>query len=159
MFAQEVIECLGLKRHPEGGWFRRTFVSSGKISTLDGERALGSCIYYLLSGNEYSAWHSLSSDETWFFHAGCGMQVHMFGVDGYLSQKLSPEISFGSQPQLTIPAQTTFAAELCNIGEWCLIGCSVFPGFDFDDFTWGDVDGLRKSFPEHAELLGRLSSR
>ena len=54
MIAREVIESLELERHPEGGWFRRTFESSSKISTPHGERAQGSCIYYLLAGNEYS---------------------------------------------------------------------------------------------------------
>ena len=159
MTAREVIESLKLERHPEGGWFRRTFESSSKISTPHGERPLGSSIYYLLAGKEYSAWHHLRSDETWFFHAGCGLLVHMFGVDGYVSQTLGPKISLGAEPQLTIPAQTTFAAELCNVGEWCLIGCSVFPGFDFDDFAWGDIDGLCESFPEQTELLLRLGRR
>ena len=159
MTAREVIESLDLERHPEGGWFRRTFESSSKISTPHGERALGSCIYYLLAGNEYSAWHHLRSDETLFFHAGCGLLVHMFGVDGYLSQTLGPEMSTGGEPQLTIPARTTFAAELCSVGEWCLIGCSVIPGFDFADFAWGDIDDLCESFPEQVELLLRLSKR
>ena len=159
MTAQEVIKNLGLERHPEGGWFRRTFESSSKVSTSHGERAQSSCIYYLLAGNEYSTWHHLRCDETWFFHAGCGLLVHMFGVDGYVSQTLCAEMSTGAEPQLTIPAQTTFAAELCNVGEWCLIGCSVFPGFDFADFAWGDIDGLCECFPEQTELLLRLGSK
>ena len=159
MTAQEVIENLGLKRHPEGGWFRRTFESSSKLSTVHGERALSSCIYYMLNDNEYSAWHRLVSDETWFFHAGCGLRVHMFGVDGYILKTLGSDMSLGHEPQFTIPAQTTFAAELCNAGEWCLIGCSVFPGFDFADFAWGDIDGLCESFPEQTDLLLRLGRK
>ena len=159
MTAQEVIENLGLKHHPEGGWFRRTFESSSKLSTVHGERALSSCIYYMLHDNEYSAWHRLVSDETWFFHAGCGLRVHMFGADGYILKTLGSDMALGHEPQFTIPAQTTFAAELCHPGEWCLIGCSVSPAFDFADFVWGDIDGLCESFPEQSDLLLRLGRK
>ena len=159
MTAQEVIENLGLKHHPEGGWFRRTFESSSKLSTVHGERALSSCIYYMLHDNEYSAWHRLVSDETWFFHAGCGLRVHMFGVDGYILKTLGPDMSLGNELQFTIPAQTTFAAELCRAGEWCLSGCAVCPGFDFEDFSFGDAEALLGAFPEKCELINRLARR
>src|ERR1044071_9437046 len=43
----------------EGGWFRQTWAT-----------AAGSAIYYLMTPEDFSALHCLSSDEIWHFHAG-----------------------------------------------------------------------------------------
>ena len=159
MTAEEVIDKLRLERHPEGGWFRRTFESSERMTLEHGERFACTGIYYLLAKGEYSAWHSLASDEIWFFHAGCGMVVHLFGENGYKEKHLGANLSAGEEPQVTVSAGTTFAAELREPSEWCLIGCSVCPGFDFKDFSGGGAGVLRGRFPEQDELIGRLDRR
>ena len=159
MTAEEVIEKLRLERHPEGGWYRRTFESSERMILERGERFASTSIYYLLSKGEYSSWHVLASDETWFFHEGCGLIVHLFGENGYEMRRLGVNLLAGEEPQLIIPAGTTFAAELPELGEWCLIGCTVCPGFDFEDFSFGDAEALLGAFPENCELIERLARR
>ena len=159
MTAEEVIEKLRLERHPEGGWYRRTFESSERITLCRGKRFASTSIYYLLAKGEYSSWHVLASDETWFFHEGCGLIVHLFGENCYEVRCLGANLLAGEEPQLTIPAGTTFAAELPELGEWCLIGCTVCPGFDFEDFSFGDSEVLLGAFPENCELIERLARR
>ena len=43
--------------------------------------------------------------------------------------------------QLAVEGGTWKAAEL--EGDYCLVGESVAPGFDFADFAWGSLDGLK----------------
>ena len=156
MTAEEVIEKLRLERHPEGGWYRRTFESSERITLCRGKRFASTSIYYLLAKSEYSSWHILVSDETWFYHKGCGLIVHSFGEGDYKEKRLGANLSAGEEPQLTIPAGTTFAAELSEPDEWCLISCTVCPGFDFEDFSFGDTEALLRTFPANSELINRL---
>ncbi|MGI9369117.1 MAG: cupin domain-containing protein, partial [Ruegeria sp.] len=50
MTPQDIIDHLGLQQHPEGGWYRQTWQADS-----DG-RATGTCIYFLLQGDEHSHW-------------------------------------------------------------------------------------------------------
>ncbi|MFP6887495.1 MAG: cupin domain-containing protein [Opitutales bacterium] len=159
MTAEEVVEKLRLERHPEGGWYRRSFKSSERLMLERGVRFASTSIYYLLAKSEYSSWHVLASDETWFFHEGCGLIVHLFGENGYEMRRLGVNLLAGEEPQLIIPAGTTFAAELRESGEWCLISCTVCPGFDFEDFSFGDAEALLGAFPENCKLIERLGRR
>ena len=156
MTAEEIIEQLCLERHPEGGWFRRTYESLERLGLDRGVRSAGTTIYYLLADGERSALHQLSSDETWYYHAGCGMNLHLFGENDYQCKRLGSSFSHGEQPQIAIPAGVTLGAELSQTSNWCLVSCSVCPGFDFDDFEWAAVPDLLERFPEEKELIERL---
>lgn len=50
MTADEIIALLDHSPHPEGGWYRQTWVADG-----DG-RPAGTCIYFLLKAGERSHW-------------------------------------------------------------------------------------------------------
>ena len=84
------------------------------------------------------------------------MVVHLFGENCYEEKRLGTNLSAGEEPQLTIPAGTTFVAELSEPDEWCLISCTVCPGFDFEDFSFGDTEALLRTFPANSELINRL---
>ena len=154
--ADKIIEKLLLERHPEGGWYRRTYQSSERLLLDRGDRFASTSIYYLLAEEEYSALHRLNSDETWYCHAGCGLTVHLFDATGYKKKRLASNPLQGGDPQLTISRGTTFGAELIRPGEWCLISCSVCPGFEHDDFSWADSENLLERFPERSDLIHRL---
>jgi len=40
-----------------------------------------------------------------------------------------------------------------------LIGCSVCPGFEMQDFSWGHSDKLLERFPDKFEIIDRLKPR
>ena len=50
-----------------------------------------------------------------------------------------------------------FGAELINPDTYCLAGCTVSPGFHFDDFEIGDRDELLKMFPQHSKVIEQLT--
>ena len=70
------IEKLRLEPHPEGGYFRQTYRSEVLIAQdalpagFSGARAVSTAIYFLLDGENFSAFHRLRSDEVWHFYVG-----------------------------------------------------------------------------------------
>jgi hypothetical protein len=60
-----------------------------------------------------------------------------------------------SDPQIVVPAGIWQAAE--PEGEGVLCGCTVAPGFEFADFEMGRAEELMREFPDHEQLIRRLS--
>ncbi|MFT7369848.1 MAG: putative cupin superfamily sugar epimerase, partial [Octadecabacter sp.] len=65
MTADDIIDALNLARHPEGGFYRQTWVDTA----TDG-RPSGTCIYFLLKLGMASHWHRVDAVEIWHYHAG-----------------------------------------------------------------------------------------
>ena len=126
--AAELIETLGLKRHPEGGHYRELFRSPEIVQPADqrGERSALTTIYFLLTDDTYSRWHRVRSDEVWHLYEGGPLEV----------MELDPECqefsTFTVAPVHVVPAGTWQAAR--SIGPYTLVGCTVGPGFEFADF-------------------------
>lgn len=128
---------LGLEPHPEGGWFRRTWAGSSPVDTPNGQRPSATCIHYLLTPGEHSAWHVVTSDEIWLWH-GPGTLELALGGEGEapsIPEKilLGPDAEAGHLAQLVVPAGTWQAARLHGETE-VLVSCVVSPGFSFDDW-------------------------
>jgi uncharacterized protein len=43
--------------------------------------------------------------------------------------------------------------------SWALVGCTVAPGFEFEDFELAKREELARQFPPHRKLIGRLTRR
>lgn len=164
--AAELVTKLELSPHPEGGYFKQTHASTINVS-LQREagsitkRAAGTSIYYLLDQTDFSAFHRLKSEETWYHHSGGELIIHIIDAEGNLSQRLlgDPLQAMKAEPQTTIPPNVWFAAELVDKGQYCLAGCAVYPGFSFEDFEMGQTDSLVNNYPEHHDLIERLTHR
>jgi predicted cupin superfamily sugar epimerase len=107
---QRLIEQYGLLPHPEGGFFAEVHRAKRRVQAGSGspERSAYTSIHYLLAGDDFSAWHRIQSDETWFFHLGCDIAIHHFDSKNEL---VSTQIGLEStQFQTTVPANTWFAA-------------------------------------------------
>ena len=130
---------LDLEPHPEGGWFRQTWVSPVQVTLPDGRvRPTATLIWFLLPAGDSSAWHRVSSDEVWLAHTGT--VTLELGGDGDLPGDVTTHV-VGTDPadrsQLLVPAdvwQRTLPAEAD-----ALVSCLVSPGFDFDDFELASV--------------------
>jgi predicted cupin superfamily sugar epimerase len=152
---ENLIQKLGLEPHPEGGFFKETYRSEEMIMTAHGERHLSTAIYFLLTKNNFSAFHRIRSDETWHFHEGDPLVIHEIKPNGeYLAHRLG-HIEKGAIPQLTIQSNSWFASELDEGGSYGLVSCTVSPGFDFRDFELADKT-LLQEWPEYTALLDRL---
>jgi predicted cupin superfamily sugar epimerase len=127
--AEDVIRILDLKPHPEGGHYRETFRDS---ETTDSGRAASTAIYFLLKRGERSHWHRVDAAEAWHWHAGSPLELQINAGAGTQLLRLGPDLALGERPQAVVPAQAWQAAE--TLGDWTLVGCTVAPGFRFENF-------------------------
>lgn len=163
--ARHLIRTLGLQEHPEGGYFAQTFKSSCLVKPLNNSadetnvRSSGTSIYYLLSENDFSAWHRLKSDETWHYYKGSPLVIHSIDINGDISTHILGDSfqNINATFQLVIPAGYWFAAELLNKGSYSLVGCTVTPGFEFHDFELANRDNLLEKYPSYEVLIKQLT--
>jgi predicted cupin superfamily sugar epimerase len=158
------IHKLALSPHPEGGYYRRMYMSQLQVNqnTLpegyQGARPLMTAIYYLLPGSEFSALHRLQSDELWHFYSGVSLTLHAIDEDDHYHEiKLGSDIEAGHVFQAVIPAGWWFGATVDDAKGFALLGCCVSPGFDFADFELGNRHELLQRYPVHGELIKRLT--
>lgn len=160
--AEELITNLQLVRHPEGGWFRENYRSGESLSgnalpeRFGGSRSFSTAIYFLLEAGDISALHRIKSDEIWHFYAGSPLVIHAIHPDGrYQPQHLGVDTAGGELYQAVVPHGCWFGAE--STGAFTLVGCTVSPGFDFADFEMADRQELSACYPQHRELIERLT--
>ena len=124
-----IIRALGLKPHPEGGFYAETW----RDPAPEGERGAGTAIYYLLCAGEVSAWHRVDAAEIWHWYAGAPLRLRLSG-DGQEMREvlLGPDIIAGQRPQAIVPPHGWQSAE--STGAWTLVGCTVSPAFEFAGF-------------------------
>ena len=158
------IASLALERHPEGGWYRETYRAVDTIaqealpSRFDGERSFATAIYFLLGKGEFSALHRIKSDELWHFYSGTTLTIHVITPAGYHQQiKLGSNLVGGETFQALVPAGSWFGAEVSSGGIYGLVGCTVAPGFDFADFEMGSRTDLLNSYPEHENIIQKMT--
>ena len=154
-----VIDALQMVPHPEGGFYREMHRASSLVRESNGTtKNAYSSIYYLLSGHDFSAWHRIHSDETWFFHLGCDIAVHYFDPQNELA---TVQIGLESlQFQATIPAGTWFAAKPVRAESFCLVSCVVGPAFTFNEFEIGQQQTLLDCYgtsEKHIEIIKGLT--
>ena len=126
MTADEIIETLALKPHPEGGHFRETFRDDGA------PRGASTAIYYLLKAGERSHWHRVDAAEVWHWYAGNALELSI-SVSGTANTKiLGPNLIAGERPQIIVPKHAWQSAR--PLGRYTLVGCTVAPAFTFEGF-------------------------
>jgi predicted cupin superfamily sugar epimerase len=130
--AAELITQLQLERHPEGGYYREIFRSANLVESADGRgpRAALTTIYFLLPAGISSRWHRVTSDEVWHLYEGGPLEV--LSVDPCINAVTRHKLERHT-PVCTVAASHWQAAR--TLGEYALVGCTVGPGFDFEDFT------------------------
>ena len=136
MTAQDIIDTLTLAPHPEGGWYRQTW-----IDTIAEGRPTGTCIYFLLEAGKPSHWHRVDAVEIWHFYAGAPLILKRAATDAGPRDdiRLGPDLTAGERPQGIVPEGWWQAAD--TTGDWTLVGCTVSPGFSFDGFELAE-DGF-----------------
>ena len=162
--ADQIIKNLKLQPHPEGGFYALTFQSSDTVQSTDKgkyndeTRYAGSATYYLLKENDFSAWHSLKSDEMWHYYKGSPVKIHVIDCQGNHTTHLLGDALKNKMAnfQVVVTAGNWFAAELEDKEHYCLIGCTVTPGFNFKDFSLADRQFLLEKFPQHSPLINKF---
>lgn len=162
--AKEIIDKLNLLPHPEGGFFKETFRSKGSISQNElsngysGPRNYSTAIYFLLTSDSFSAFHRIKQDEFWHYYDGAPINVHVIDSDGkYSCTVVGKDLNSGQIPQFVVEGGSWFASEVHGNGDFSLVGCTVSPGFDFDDFEMAERDSLILEFPEFTDIIHKLT--
>ena len=132
--ARELIGELHLEPHPEGGYFREIFRSAFKVQPLDDRSARSALttIYFLLLKGQHSRWHRVASDEAWHFYEGDPLVVYWIDPQNGVHEEALASGARKGRPVCVVPAGCWQAAK--PRGEFSLVGCTVGPGFDFQDF-------------------------
>jgi len=157
--AGELVDKLGLQPHPERGYYVETYRAALPVSTTAGPRAASTAIYFLLAADQRATYlHRLKSDELFHLYEGGPLEVLLLAPDGSSRvTRLGRDLDAGDRPQLVIPAGTWFGTELPAGVEFCLWGCTVAPGFAFEDFELAAGPELAARFPAEAARIGRMS--
>jgi len=155
-----MIDLLELKPHPEGGFFRETYRSGEQLGPgpHGTQRSASTAIYFLLPAGVFSAFHVIrGADELWHHYGGDPVEIHQIAPDGaHRVAVLGSHLDGGERPQIVVPAGTIQAAVSPGT-SFALCGCTVSPGFDYADFAMPTRDDLLARFPQHAELIRRLT--
>jgi predicted cupin superfamily sugar epimerase len=161
---QSIIRRFGLVPHPEGGHYRETYRSDlvierrGLPAQFTGDRAVATAILFLLSEGERAKLHRLRSDEIWHFYLGGPLDlVYILPAGEANTFTLGPDFEAGHVVQAAVPAGAWMGACSRPGAEFCLVGCTVAPGFDFADFEMGDRSELLRQFPHLKDVVGRLT--
>ena len=152
------IEKLELVRHIEGGFYKQIYASKKKCQE-HGNRSLATCIFYLLEGNDFSAFHKINGDEIWHFFIGSSLTIYIFNeYDSKLKiVKLGKDLDKGENLQLTINEGNWFAAEVNDKSSFTLVGCTVIPGFEFKNFKLAKKKSLLLKFPSYKWVIEKLA--
>jgi predicted cupin superfamily sugar epimerase len=106
----------------------------------------------------FSALHRLRGDEVFHFYLGDPVEMlHLRpdGTGGTITLGSAPHA--GMHPQVVVPAGVWQGARIAPGGRYALLGCTVAPGFELEDFELGKRDSLVREYPAHAEMIRDLT--
>ncbi len=158
--AETLIKKFQLQPHPEGGLFKETYRATGAIQkthlpdVYGGNRNYSTAIYYLLLPDTKSQFHKLKSDEIWHFYLGGSLTlVQIFEAGKIEKMVLGPNIEANEKVQHVIQANCWFCAYPNPESPYSFVGCTVAPGFDFQDFELGNHEQLLEEYPEAKRII------
>lgn len=178
---------LGLRPHPEGGYYLETFRATATVATPRGRRPASTAILFLVTAESVSRLHRLSSDELWIYQGGLPLELVTFSPHGAQETRVLGDLGeivrsrdHGAPPtgdlpvglpagsadwllQALVPAGSWQGARIAGGPHlpadyaWAVVSCVVTPGFDFADLELGERESLLAAFPEHEELVLALT--
>jgi uncharacterized protein len=163
--AKQIQELLKLRPLPvEGGYFVESFRSKFTLAqpslppSYPGERALSTAIYFMLTPDTFSAMHRLKGDEVYHFYLGDPVETLMLKPDGTAEAALlGQDLMAGMRVQHAVPGGTWQGSRLAPGGKYALMGTTMAPGFDRQDFELGKRDDLSARYPNYSPLITFLT--
>lgn len=159
----DLIAQLKLEPHPEGGFYRETYrapvlISEGELAPhFRGARAFSTAIYFLIPAQDRSMLHRIKADEIWHFYAGDPLKIVEITPEGVVKETmLGLNLPQSEIPQYVVPAGNWFGA-VATGDNYTLVGCTVAPGFDFNDFELAERDRMLKEFPHATAWIKKLT--
>jgi predicted cupin superfamily sugar epimerase len=154
-----IINQLNMLAHPEGGYFAEHYRSSESFAPtgFDGQRSYATSIYFLLEKDQFSALHKIKSDEIWHFYLGEPLEIIEIEPNGKLIKTvLGQNFSYGQVLSYVVKAGNWFGSRPLAGSVFSLVGCTVSPGFDFEDFEMPSKTYFLDNFPQHKTLIEEI---
>jgi uncharacterized protein len=165
--AEEIIHLLHLEPLPvEGGYFDQYYRSSEYIPAAalperyGHDKLMGTGIYFLRTTDpdSFSALHFLPTDEIHHFYLGDPVETLLLYADGHGEVVvLGQDIRQGQKLQMVVPAGVWQGGRLAPGGRWALIGATMAPGFDEQDYQGGSREDLIGRYPQFKERIKQLT--
>ncbi len=162
--AEQIRELLKMQPHPiEGGYFAETYRSAGTVPrnvlpSYPGDRSLSTAIFYLLTPDTFSAMHRVRGDEMFHFYLGDPVEMLQLKPDGSGEVVLlGHDIAVGMRLQHNVPGAVWQGSRLKQGGKYALLGTTMAPGLEYDDYETGKRQELIAHYPQHAELITALT--
>ena len=160
------VEQYNLLPHPEGGYYAETYRADERIAQenlpqrFTGDRSFSTGIYFLLETGQFSAFHRIKSDEMWHFYAGDALDIFVLNPDTAELDviKLGSDPEKGETFQAVVPAGSWFGSRPAAGSSYALVGCTVAPGFDFEDFEMAEKEVLITQFPQYSGLIQEMTA-
>ncbi len=167
MTAEEIMRLLGLKPLPrEGGCYIETYRSEDLVPQMalperyGGDKALSTAIYYFLTPDTFSALHRLPTDEIYHFYLGDPVELVQLRPDGSGSVTvLGTDLAAGMRPQVVAPNGVWQGSRLRPGGRFALMGTTMAPGFDPEDYQAGAREDLLRTHPQFRDLIQALTKK
>lgn len=165
MTPEQIIEFFKMKPLSyEGGFYVETYRCEEKIAQAalptryTGERNFSTAILYLLTPDTFSALHRVKSDEIFHFYLGDAVTMLQFHPDASSEViTLGQDIMNGQCLQVTVPKNSWQGYLLNEGGRFALMGCTVAPGFEVEDFELAYREELLKQYPNRRDLILKLT--
>ncbi|BES63702.1 cupin domain-containing protein [Gottschalkiaceae bacterium SANA] len=157
----ELVNRLELLPHPEGGYYKQTYKDDGLVEgyrgiDLTSPHASSTAIYFLMTEGNFSALHRLKQDEVWHFYEGSALSVHTIKPDGTHQEiRLGRDFQAGEVYQAVVKRGDIFGS--CVDSGYALVGCTVAPGFEFEDFELLPKADLLAAYPMYRKLIEKLT--
>ena len=111
------------------------------MQTARSVRSAITAVHYLLERTQASRWHIVQSDDIWHFYQGSPLVLLAYDRRSARACATCLEIPRTIISASVIPNGVWQAAR--SLGDFSLVGCSVGPGFEFEDFSFV------ANFPQH----------
>ena len=152
---QDLIKQYHLIPHPEGGYYREIYRSEQVLCSpaAGKKRNALTHIYFLLAAGQVSRFHKVVHDEVWNFYAGDPLKLIQYNGKDVTETIIGVA---GGDFVMVVKGGIFQAAE--TTGVYSLVGCTVAPGFEFEDFSFlGDDPALKlkliENYPAYRRLL------
>jgi len=159
--AAEIIRLLDLKPLTiEGGFFRETYRSPDLIDLplYHGPRSLATAIYYLLTPETFSRMHRVPGEEIFHFYLGDPVEMVQLHADGEGEIIIMGQnIAAGMRLQHIVPGGCWQGARLKSGGRFALMGTTMSPGFEYEDYATPHGAELEERYPRLAEMIRALN--
>ncbi|AGP84203.1 cupin domain-containing protein [Alteromonas mediterranea] len=136
-----LIKKYNLEPHPEGGFYRQVFRSENKTTSYfhGASRPALTHIYFLLLKGQVSRFHRVLHDEVWNHYEGAPLQLFQIQKQQLWERRIGGD----NNDYVEVVEAGNFQGA-ATMGDYSLVGCTVAPGFDFEDFSFIEEPSMKE---------------